>query len=138
MANTVADVMTGNPVTLEGDQPVVEAARRMRQADSGNVIVLDNGRVAGIVTDRDITVRVVADQMDLNTPIREVCTDDVETVAPDTSIEQAVQIMRSRAIRRLPVIQNDQAVGVVSIGDLAIERDENSALAEISAAEPNN
>ncbi len=139
MANTVADVMTRNPVTIEAGEPVVEAARRMRQADSGNVIVLDNGQVVGIVTDRDITLRVVADAKDYNTPTREVCSaDDLQVVAPDTSIDQAVQIMRSKAIRRLPVVEGDQAVGVVSLGDLAIERDEDSAVAEISAAEPNN
>ncbi|MDP9418539.1 MAG: CBS domain-containing protein [Actinomycetota bacterium] len=137
MANTVAEVMTRNPVTIEAGEPVAEAARRMRQADAGNVIVLDNGQVVGILTDRDITIRVVADEKDYSTPAREVCsTDDLQVVAPDTSIDQAVQIMRSKAIRRLPVVEGDRAVGVVSIGDLAIERDEDSALAEISAAEP--
>jgi CBS domain-containing protein len=138
MATTVADVMTREPAMIEAEQPVVEAARRMRATDSGDVIVLDNGRVCGILTDRDIAIRVVADERDLQTPVRDVCSGtDLTTVGPDTSIEQAVQLMRANALRRLPVIEADRAVGIVSIGDLAIERDEDSALADISAAEPN-
>ena len=139
MAATVSEVMARNPETIEVTETVVEAARRMRDADTGDVIVLDNGRVVGIVTDRDITVRVVAEGRELSTPVREACTaTDLQTVGPDTSLDQAVQLMRTHAIRRLPVVENDQAVGILSLGDLAIERDEDSALADISAAEPNN
>ena len=137
MASTVADVMTRNPSTIEGSEPVIEAARRMKTADAGDVIVLDNGRVAGIVTDRDIVVRVVAEGKELTTPVRDACSGELVTVAPDMSIEQAAQLMRTNAIRRLPVVENDSAVGVVSIGDLAIERDPDKALADISAAPPN-
>ena len=137
MATTVSDVMTRNPETIEVSEPVVEAARRMRDADTGDVIVLDSGRVVGILTDRDITVRVVAEDKDLSTPVGEACSAaDLQTVGPDTSLDQAVQLMRSNAIRRLPVVENDQAVGILSLGDLAIELDEDSALADISAAEP--
>jgi CBS domain-containing protein len=139
VATTVSDVMTRNPETIELSEPVVEAARRMRDADSGDVIVLDNGRVVGVLTDRDIAVRVVAENKDLSTPVREACTGtDLQTVGPDTSLDQAVQLMRSHAVRRLPVVQNDQAVGIVSIGDIAIEQDEDSALADISAASPDS
>jgi CBS domain-containing protein len=138
MAQTVADVMTRDPQTIDVSRPVAEAARIMRDADTGALIVTDNGRVAGIVTDRDITVRVVAEQKDPLTPLREACSGtDIATVGPDTSIAQAVQIMRTKAVRRLPVVQNSKAVGVVSLGDLAIERDEHSALADISAAPGN-
>jgi CBS domain-containing protein len=137
MATTVSDVMTRNPETVEVDEPVVEAARRMRDADTGDVIVLDNGRVVGVLTDRDIAIRVVAENKDLSTPVREACSaTDLQTVGPDTSLDQVVQLMRGKAIRRLPVVENDHAVGIVSLGDLAIELDENSALADISAAEP--
>ena len=138
MAQTVGDVMTRNPVTIEANEPVGEAARRMREADTGAIVVLDDGRINGIITDRDITVRLVANDRDSGTSVREVAsTADVETVGPDASIEQVVQLMRTRAIRRLPVVENGAAVGIVSIGDLAIERDSDSALADISAAEPN-
>lgn len=139
MATTVSDVMTRNPETIEADQPVLEAARRMRDADIGDVIVLDNGRIVGILTDRDIAVRVVAEGMDSSTPVRQACSaDDLQTVGPDTPLAQAVQLMRSNSIRRLPVVENDQAVGVLSLGDLAMELDEDSALADISADAPNN
>ena len=139
MATTVSEVMARNPETIEVTETVVEAARRMRDADTGDVIVLENGRVVGIVTDRDITVRIVAEGLDLSTPVREACTaTDLQTVGPDTSLDQAVQLMRTNAIRRLPVVENDQAVGILSLGDLAIEQDEDSALADISAAAPNN
>jgi CBS domain-containing protein len=79
----------------------------------------------------------VAEDKDLSTPVGEACSAaDLQTVGPDTSLDQAVQLMRSNAIRRLPVVENDQAVGILSLGDLAIELDEDSALADISAAEP--
>ncbi|UBU17674.1 CBS domain-containing protein [Nonomuraea gerenzanensis] len=137
MAKTVADVMTSHPATVEADQPVSVAASLMRDNDTGAVIVNDNGRMKGIVTDRDITVRVVADDRGPDTPVREACSPSVEAVGPDTSIEQAVQLMRTHAVRRLPVVEDGRAVGVVSLGDLAMERDPDSALADISAAEGN-
>ncbi|NRQ33534.1 CBS domain-containing protein [Nonomuraea sp. NN258] len=137
MAKTVADVMTTRPATVEGDQPVSVAAALMRDNDAGAVIVNDNGRMQGIVTDRDITVRVTADDRGPDTPVRDACSPSVEAVGPDTSIDQAVQLMRSHAVRRLPVVEDGRAVGIISLGDLALERDPNSALADISAAEGN-
>ncbi|AQZ64172.1 oxidoreductase [[Actinomadura] parvosata subsp. kistnae] len=137
MARTVADVMTSHPATVEADQPVSVAASLMRDNDTGAVIVNDNGRIKGIVTDRDITVRVTADERGPDTPVRDACSPSVEAVGPDTSIDQAVQLMRTHAVRRLPVVEDGRAVGVVSLGDLAMERDPNSALADISAAEGN-
>ncbi|MEV4178441.1 MULTISPECIES: CBS domain-containing protein [unclassified Nonomuraea] len=137
MAKTVADVMTSHPATVEADQPVSVAATLMRDNDTGAIIVNDNGRIKGIVTDRDIAVRVVADDRGPDTPVREACSPSVEAVGPDTSIDQAVQLMRTHAVRRLPVVEDGRAVGVVSLGDLAVERDPNSALADISAAEGN-
>ncbi|MCK2219208.1 CBS domain-containing protein [Actinomadura sp. ATCC 31491] len=137
MARTVADVMTRHPAAVEAEQPVSVAAALMRDNDAGAVIVNDNGRMRGIVTDRDIAVRVVADDKGPQTPVREACSASVEAVGPDTSIEQAVQLMRTHAVRRLPVVEDGRAVGMVSIGDLAMERDPDSALADISAAEGN-
>jgi CBS domain-containing protein len=137
MAKTVAEVMTSRPATVEGDQPVSVAAALMRDNDAGAVIVNENGRVQGIITDRDIAVRVVADDKGPGTPVREACSPSVEAVGPDTSLDQAVQLMRSHAVRRLPVVEDGRAVGIVSLGDLAMERDPDSALADISAAEGN-
>ncbi|TDD07266.1 CBS domain-containing protein [Nonomuraea diastatica] len=137
MAKTVADVMTAHPATIEGDQPVSAAAALMRERDTGAIIVNDNGRMQGIVTDRDIAVRVVAAERGPDTPVREASSPAVEAVDPDTGIEQAVRMMRSHAVRRLPVVEDGRAVGIVSLGDLAVERDPDSALADISAAEGN-
>ena len=138
MAKTVADVMTRDPVTVESSHPVREAAQLMRDADAGALIVLEDGKVAGIATDRDIVVRVLANGDGPDTPVQRACSsDELTTVAPDTSIEQAVQIMRSKAVRRLPVLESGRPVGIVSLGDLAIERDPDSALADVSAAEGN-
>ncbi len=138
MANTVSDVMTRNPVTVEKDSTVQDAAALMRDHDTGAVIVLENGSVTGIITDRDITVRCVAEGADFSSPVTSFFSaDDITTFSPETSLEQAVQMMRGKAIRRLPVVQGDRAVGIISIGDLAIERDSTSALADISAAAGN-
>ncbi|MDP9865729.1 MULTISPECIES: CBS domain-containing protein [Streptosporangium] len=138
MAKTVADVMTHDPATVDASQPVSVAARLMAAEDTGAVIVTHDGRVRGIVTDRDIAVRVVAEDKGPDTPVREAYSGDVVTVGPDTSIEQAVRLMRSNAIRRIPVVEDDMAVCVLSIGDLAVELDPESALADISAARENN
>jgi CBS domain-containing protein len=138
MAQTIADVMTGNPVTIEGEQSVAEAARRMAANDTGDVIVLDNGAVCGILTDRDIAVRLVAQDKPASTPVSEIVSDaELLTVDPDMPLDQAVQLLRGKAVRRLPVVQKGRAVGMVSLGDLAIERDPDSALAEVSAARGN-
>lgn len=138
MAQTVRDIMTANPVVLQGSEPVGEAARRMREADVGAVLVVDDGGLAGIVTDRDITIRVTAEGRDPGTPLRDAAsTTGIETVTPDTSVDKAVDLMRTNAVRRLPVVENGQPVGIVSIGDLAVERDSDSALADISAATGN-
>ncbi len=138
MAETIRDVMTQSPRTFEARTPVREAAQAMRQDDIGNVIVLDGDEVKGIVTDRDITIRVVAEGQDPGTcTLGDICSDDLVTVSPDDSIENAVQLMRERSVRRLPVVEGGRPVGIVSIGDLAVERDSDSALADISAAPGN-
>ena len=139
MAQTVRDVMTENLVTLPGSAPLADAARRMKESDIGDVIVMADGDMCGVVTDRDIVVRAIAEGKDpQSATLDEICSHDVVTVGPDDSVDQAVQLMRQRAVRRLPVVEGGRPVGIVSIADLAIERDETSALADISAAEGNS
>jgi CBS domain-containing protein len=138
MATTVAEVMTHEPATVNADTPTSEAAREMRTSNTGDVLVTDGGQLVGIVTDRDIAIRIVAEDKSPSTPVREACSSqDLATVTPDTSIDQAIELMRSKAIRRLPVVEGGRPVGIVSIGDFALERDETSALADVSAAESN-
>ena len=138
MADTLRDVMTKDPTTLNADATLVEAARIMRDEDIGDLIILENGRLAGIVTDRDIVVRAVAEERTPDqTRVSQVYSSEVTTLPPDASIDEAVTVMREKALRRIPVVENDRPIGIVSIGDLAVEREPDSALAEISASDPN-
>ena len=131
--------MTRNPRTTNADDPVIEAARIMRDDDIGDVIVIEDESVAGIVTDRDIAVRGVAEGRDPgSTPVREVCSTGVEAIEPDASVDDVLRRMREADIRRLPVVEGDRPVGIVSLGDLAVERAPDSVLADISAATPDN
>jgi CBS domain-containing protein len=139
MAKTVQDIMTANPVTLGANTPIIDAARAMRDNDIGVVVVENNGQLLGLVTDRDIVVRAVADNRNLSsTNLESICSKDVTSVSPDQSDTDAVQLMRQKAIRRLPVVQNGKVVGIISLGDLAIENDERSVLAQVSAAAGNS
>ena len=138
MAQQIRELMTPNPVTLPGTASVREAARAMRDAQIGDVIVIENNQVCGIVTDRDIVVRTVAETRDpATTPLADICSHNLLTVTPTDSVEEAVRLMRTHAVRRLPVVDGGRAVGIVSLGDLAVERDPGSALGEISGAPPN-
>jgi CBS domain-containing protein len=137
MARTVEDVMTRDPRTVNSDDPVIEAARIMRDSDIGDVVVMDDGQVSGIVTDRDIVVRGVAEGRDADsTQVSDVCTSGVETIDPSASVDDALRLMREHDIRRLPVTKNGRPVGILSLGDLAVEREPESTLADISAATP--
>ena len=139
MHNTVEEVMTPKPQTVTDYATLVEAAQIMRDADVGDVVVLGNGVPIGIITDRDIVVRAVAEGTDPKTAImRDFASAKLETIAPSAPLGEAVRMMRDKAIRRLVVVEDGKPVGVVSLGDLAKELDEDSALADISAAPPND
>jgi CBS domain-containing protein len=138
MAQTVKDVMTSDPIVLPPDTPVAEAAKRMRANDVGNVLVVEGEKLRGIVTDRDIVVRVLGDDRDpQTTPVGDIATTTMTTLRPSDPVSKAVKTMRDTAVRRLPVVDHDRPVGIVALGDLATERDAKSALAGISAAAPN-
>jgi CBS domain-containing protein len=137
MARTVEEIMTTNPRTVNVDDTVLQAAQVMRDNDIGDVIVVEDGQVTGIVTDRDIAVRAAAEGRDLgSTTVGEIATTGVQAIEPDASVDDALRMMREHDIRRLPVVKNGRPVGIVSLGDLAVEREPDSTLADISAAEP--
>jgi CBS domain-containing protein len=138
MAGTVRDVMTPDPVTVDAESTCLEAAQLMRDRDVGDVLVVDSEHhFNGILTDRDIVVRGVAEGNDPSVlKVRRVCSTDIVALRADDEIDDAVELMRLRAVRRLPVLDGWKPVGIVSIGDLAMERDPHSALANISAAAP--
>jgi len=139
MDQSIRDVMTPNPSTISRSASVLDAAQLMRGNNIGDVIVLENDRLFGILTDRDIVVRGLAERSDPETiRVGEICSRDLTTIEATASVEQAVRLMREKAIRRLPVVnESGDVVGIVSIGDVAVERDPRSALADISAAPPN-
>src|SRR5688572_4210035 len=116
----IRDVMTPNPRTVSPDDSIQQAARIMRDEDTGAVPVVENGRPVGIVTDRDIVVRAVAEGQ-LNRPVRDIVTDAVVMATPDMSTREAAALMSEHQIRRLPVVENDRLVGIVSLGDLAVK-----------------
>jgi CBS domain-containing protein len=139
MAQSIREVMTADPRTVESGATVAEAAREMRDGDVGSVVVIENGKVAGIITDRDIAVRVVARGLDPDaTRVGEAATMPPVTLTVDQSVDDAIRLVREQEIRRIVVVQDDRAAGIVSLGDLAIERDTDSALAEIASEPPNN
>jgi CBS domain-containing protein len=139
MAQAIRDVMTPDPVCVDPHASVVDAARRMREVDSGAILVAEDGHLKGLLTDRDIVVRAVADGRDpARVEVQEICSAEVEALRPEDDVERAVQLMRDRHVRRIPVVEEgDHPVGIVSIGDLALARDERSALADISGAPAN-
>jgi CBS domain-containing protein len=139
MASKISEIMTPDPVTLPADSTCLDAAKEMKKGDIGDVLVMEGDRLCGIVTDRDIAVRAVAEGKDpAELQLREFCTRDLTTLSPDDSWEDAVRLMREKDIRRLPVVEGNKPVGIVSLGDLAVQMDAKSALGDISAAPPNN
>jgi CBS domain-containing protein len=139
MARTVNEVMTHDPATVSPDDTLADAARFMRDGDLGAVIVEREGRAAGILTDRDIVVRAIADGRDpSSTTAADVASPTPVTVTPDADASEAARLMREHEVRRIVVEQDGRPAGIVSIGDLALELDEDSALADISSAPPNN
>ena len=138
MAQSINEVMTHDPRTVQKGTPLREVAKAMREEDTGAIIVTEDGRFAGLVTDRDIVVRGLADGRGPDEAVEAVATTDVQTLTPDQSVDDAIQIVREHNVRRVPVVQDGRPVGIVSIGDLAIERDAGSALADLSSSPPNN
>jgi CBS domain-containing protein len=117
------DIMTPNPACTRPNATLWEAARRMRDLDVGPLPVCgEDHRLAGMITDRDITVRAVAEGKDPTTPVREAMTQEVIYCFQDQDVQEAAWMMQERQVRRLLVLNRDkQLVGIVSLGDLAVE-----------------
>ncbi|AVT30974.1 MULTISPECIES: CBS domain-containing protein [unclassified Plantactinospora] len=134
----VRDVMTRTIVYLPAATTLDEAARAMRDADIGDVVVTDGPSLFGMVTDRDIVVRAVAEGSDARqTTIGSVTSREIVMIEQNSTAAEAAALMRERAVRRILVCDSDrQLVGIVSLGDLAVRLDPSSALSEISEASP--
>jgi CBS domain-containing protein len=133
----VSDIMTAAPVGVYYSQTIGEAARIMRDTQVGAVLVVNDGALSGVVTDRDLVIRGLAEGEGPDSPVGPLCSGDLVGVAAGADVDQAEQLMREHAVRRLPVIDDGQVVGIVSIGDLAVSGDEDSPLAAVSRAQPN-
>jgi len=126
MGQSIRDIMTSNPQTVEPGKTVVDAARIMKQEDAGVVPVTENGRLTGMVTDRDIAIRVVAERKDpKSTTVREVASTDLVTIDPEQDLDEALRLMAKHQVRRLPVVEEDgRLVGVVAQADVARQGDD--------------
>jgi CBS domain-containing protein len=131
MGKKVRDVMTQNPTFVSPSQPIGDAARMMRDEDVGSLPVCEGDRVTGIVTDRDIVVRGIAAGREAHElTVRDVASSDVQTVEPDESLDEALRIMASHQVRRLPVVEGGRLVGVLAQADVA-EHDSDKKTGEL-------
>ena len=127
MAKSVRDAMTENPRSIGASESVVEAARLMRDEHIGSLPITDDEELVGMITDRDITTRVVAEAADpKTTSVGDVVSRDLISVEPDKDLEEAVQLMASHQVRRLPVVENGRLIGIVAQADIARTEDEKT------------
>jgi CBS domain-containing protein len=122
----VREVMTSNPETCSTDATVAEAAKAMAKHDVGPIPVVDGERIVGLLTDRDIVVRVVAEGLNPeSTTVGEVASSDLSTVSPDEDLDQALRLLAERQVRRLPVVEGDRLVGILAQADIARHGDDS-------------
>ncbi len=133
-----SEIMTKSVRTATREMPLREVAAMMRDGDMGAVPVVDDGKLIGIVTDRDIVVRAVAESKTADTPIGEVMTNELFTVAPDDFVFEAIRLMGDKQVRRIPVVSEDGSLaGIIAMADVALEMEDEqeiaSTLEEISS-----
>jgi CBS domain-containing protein len=127
MAKSVRDTMTTQPATVERARPVAEAARIMRDQNVGSLPVVEEGRLIGMITDRDIVIRLVAEGRELeSTSVGDAYTDQPVTVEPEQDLDDALQLMARYQVRRLPVTEGDRLIGMLAQADVALEEKEKT------------
>ena len=140
----IRDVMTPNPECVSEKDSIRDVARIMKNQDAGVVPVVDGKKVIGLITDRDIVVRGLAEGKNLeNAKVNELMTKSIRSVRADSTVDEALDLMGNAEIRRVPVVdQNDEIVGILSLGDIAAEGSRDGrvgrAVENISEAPPNN
>ena len=128
MAKSVRDAMTAEPRSIGASASVVEAARLMREEHIGSLPIIDNEQLVGMITDRDITTRVVAEAADPKlTSVGDVSSGDPISVEPDKDLEEALLLMARHQVRRLPVVDNGKLVGIVAQADIALTENEKKS-----------
>jgi CBS domain-containing protein len=134
MATSVHEAMTEDPRSIGASESVVEAARLMRDQHIGSLPVTQDGRLVGMITDRDITTRVVAEAgVPETTSVGDVYSRDLISVEPDKDLEEALQLMARHQVRRLPVVENGRLVGMVTQADIALKENEKKTGALVEA-----
>ncbi len=129
----VRDVMTPGPIGVDYDQSVGEAACAMRDWGVGAILVVSNGSLYGLVTDRDLVVRAVAEERGADEPVGPLSSANLIGVDADANVHEAMRLMRQHGVRRLPVLEDGQVAGIVSLGDLAMQDEPDLAFAQLSA-----
>lgn len=117
----VREIMTADVEMCTTETPILEVAAKMRTHDVGSIPITENGQLVGIITDRDIVTRAVADSLSLDTPVGKILSKHMITGKPDMGIDEAAELMSSKQIRRLPIVENDRVVGIVALGDIAVK-----------------
>ena len=137
MAKSVRDAMTGDPSSIGASASVVEAARLMREKHIGSLPVTEDERLVGMITDRDITTRVVAESaVPETTSVEDVYSRDLISVGPNNDLEEALQLMARHQVRRLPVVENGRLVGMVAQADIALRENEKTGVLVEAISEP--
>ena len=135
----VRDVMSTPVESVSLDAPLREAAKQMQRRRIGDVFVVDDaGQLRGIVTDRDLAVRAIAEDRSLDTPVEEIMSPIAAAVSPTATVSAALDLMRQHEVRRLPVVEGGRPHGVVSLGDVSRSGGAGEVLADISTAPANN
>ena len=129
----VRDVMTPGPIGVDYHQPVGEAARAMRDWGVGAILVVSDGSLYGLVTDRDLVIRAVAEGRRADEPVGPLSSGNLIGVDADADVHEAMRLMRQHGVRRLPVLEDGQVAGIVSLGDLAMQDEPDLAFAQLSA-----
>ena len=122
----VRDAMTANPRTVSPADSIQSAARIMKEEDAGAVPIVENGKLVGMVTDRDIVIRAVVEGSPANRPVRDIASGNVISTTPGASISDAEGLMSKHQVRRLPVVENERLVGIISLGDIAVKEGKDS------------
>jgi CBS domain-containing protein len=143
MTHSINEIMSKNVITISSEQTIQETALLMKQHNIGAIPIVDNGKLKGIVTDRDITVRSTAEGINPNAPVSQCMTKSITVADSGMDVHEVARIMSLQEIRRVPVVEKDKLIGIVALGDLAevnIYQDEaEETLASISTpAHPEN
>lgn len=130
----VADIMTKEVDTCNPEHSLQEVAAKMKEINVGSIPICENEKLVGIITDRDIVVRGIADNLAMESAVSEILSENMVTGSKDMTVEEAAELMADHQIRRLPIVENEKVIGIVSLGDIAV-KDKSYGNADIALDE---